>query len=207
MHGSWIYNTGDKWEGSAGKKNSKTLDFYNEALGNLIWLLGGKGNPAPRRKPTDGMGALSWELAGKGLWNTSKLHLPAAQLSRNTSTFIGQITQFVICPHKVLTPFLSGSALWSQTRLPGFAVPLQRCGRQPVGVGRRWASVLGQGGCKCAEGWAAPRPRGAIKCDIYSQKQEISQKKKHVGSWTAWALKVPSSWTSLVQSIMFCSGP
>lgn len=169
MHGSWICNTGDKWEGSAGKKNSKTLDFYNEALGNLIWLLGGKGNPAPWRKPTDGLGAPSWALAGKGLWNTSKLRLPAAQLSRNTSTFIGQITQFVSCPHNVLTPFLSGSAAWK--------FPLQLCGHQPVGVGRRWASVLGQGGCKCAKGWAAPRSRGAVKCDIYSQKQEILQKK------------------------------
>lgn len=169
MHGSWICNTGDKWEGSAGKKNSKTLDFYNEALGNLIWLLGGKGNPVPWRKPTDGMGAMSWELAGKGLWNTSKLCLPAAQLSRNTSTFIGQITQFVSCPHNVLTPFLSGSAAWK--------FPLQLCGHQLVGVGRWWASVLGQGGCKCAKGWDAPRPRGAIKCDIYSQKQEILQKK------------------------------
>lgn len=35
----------------------------------------------------------------------------------------------------------------------------------------------GAGGCKCAKGWAAPRPRGAVKCDIYSQKQEILQKK------------------------------
>lgn len=35
----------------------------------------------------------------------------------------------------------------------------------------------GARGCKCAKGWDAPRPWGAIKCDIYSQKQEILQKK------------------------------
>lgn len=174
MHGSWICNTGDKWEGSAGKKNSKTLDFYNEALGNLIWLLGGKGNPAPWRKPTDGLGAPSWALAGKGLWNTSKLRLPAAQLSRNTSTFIGQITQFVSCPHNVLTPFLSGSAAWK--------FPLQLCGHQPVGVGRWWASVLGQGGANVPRG-GLPHGHGVQSSVIF-----ILKNKKYCRKKACWQL-------------------
>lgn len=185
MHGSWICNTGDKWEGSAGKKNSKTLDFYNEASGNLIWLLGGKGNPAPWRKPTDGLGAPSWALAGKGLWNTSKLRLPAAQLSRNTSTFIGQITQFVSCPHNVLTPFLSGSAAWKCSLVTDPAPRVRRpfaAVRTPAGWGGEAVGLLSWGrGVQMCRGVGCPMATGCNQVwYLFSKTRNIAEK-KHVG--------------------------